>query len=72
MNLVGKDVELPSLINEDLDKLDMATKTKVDFVALYMKDGQVVYAFNCGSGVARIESDRTYNDGNWYKVGLRI
>ena len=34
LNLVGLDVVLPSLISEDLDKLDMATKTKVDFVAL--------------------------------------
>lgn len=34
LNLVGLDVALPSLIDEDLDKLDMATKTKVDFVAL--------------------------------------
>jgi pyruvate kinase len=34
LNLVGKDVALPSLIDADLDKLDMAAKTKVDFVAL--------------------------------------
>jgi len=34
LNLVGIDIPLPSLIDEDLDKLNMATKAKVDFVAL--------------------------------------
>lgn len=33
-NLQGKDVDLPSLISEDLDKLDIATQTKVDYIAL--------------------------------------
>lgn len=34
MNIPGKDIELPSLIDDDLKKLDMAAKIKVDFVAL--------------------------------------
>lgn len=34
LNLVGKDLALPSLIEADLDKLDIAAKTKVDFIAL--------------------------------------
>lgn len=34
LNLLGKDIDLPSLIEDDLKKLDMAAKTKVDFVAL--------------------------------------
>lgn len=34
LNLLGKDIDLPSLIEDDLHKLDMAAKTKVDFVAL--------------------------------------
>lgn len=34
MNLPGKEIDLPSLIHSDLLKLDMATKSKVDFVAL--------------------------------------
>jgi len=34
MNLPGKHIDLPSLIDDDLKKLDMAAKTKVDFVAL--------------------------------------
>ena len=34
VNLPGKHIDLPSLISDDLLKLDMAAKTKVDFVAL--------------------------------------
>lgn len=34
LNLVGKDLDLPSLIEEDLDKLGMAAKVKVDYFAL--------------------------------------
>lgn len=34
LNLLGKDIDLPSLIEDDLHKLDMAAKTKVDFIAL--------------------------------------
>jgi len=34
LNLVGIDIPLPSLIHEDLEKLDMAKKAKVDFIAL--------------------------------------
>ncbi len=34
MNFPGKHIDLPSLIDDDLKKLDMAAKTKVDFVAL--------------------------------------
>lgn len=34
MNIPGKDIDLPSLIDDDLKKLEMAAKTKVDFVAL--------------------------------------
>lgn len=34
LNLPGKNIDLPSLIASDLLKLDMATRSKVDFVAL--------------------------------------
>ena len=34
VNLPGKHIDLPSLISDDLLKLDMAVKNKVDFVAL--------------------------------------
>ena len=34
MNVMGKDLNLPSLLDEDLDKLDNTCKQKMDFVAL--------------------------------------
>lgn len=34
VNFPGIDIDLPSLIHEDLIKLDMASSTKVDFIAL--------------------------------------
>lgn len=34
LNIPGKNIEVPSLISNDLEKLDMATRAKVDFVAL--------------------------------------
>ncbi|MFC1790742.1 pyruvate kinase, partial [Patescibacteria group bacterium] len=34
MNLIGKDINLPSLIKEDIEKLDLATRQKVDYIAL--------------------------------------
>jgi pyruvate kinase len=34
LNLIGKDVDLPSLTNDDLEKLDIGAKSKVDFIAL--------------------------------------
>ena len=40
----------------------------VDFFSLYMKSGQLVFAFNCGSGTTRIMSDKTYHDGMWHTV----
>ncbi|HKY74453.1 MAG TPA: pyruvate kinase [Patescibacteria group bacterium] len=48
MNIPGKDIDLPSLIENDLEKLEMASKTKVDFVALsfsrYRKDIETLRA----------------------------
>jgi laminin alpha 3/5 len=37
-----------------------------DFIGLYLKNGKLGYAFNCGSGTARTISDNTYNDGQWH------
>ncbi|RJR28245.1 pyruvate kinase [candidate division WWE3 bacterium] len=34
LNLIGKDVALPSLVEKDLERLDIAAKAAVDFVAL--------------------------------------
>lgn len=34
LNLVGKNLEVPSLIDDDIKKLDLATRKEIDFVAL--------------------------------------
>jgi len=46
----------------------MANHQHVDFIALYLKDGQISFAFNCGSGVARATTAFTYNDELWHTV----
>ncbi|CAG0878724.1 unnamed protein product [Darwinula stevensoni] len=42
----------------------------IDFIALYVKNGQVYYAFNCGSGAAVLSSERSYSDGKWHEVSF--
>nr|CAD7453810.1 unnamed protein product [Timema tahoe] len=39
-----------------------------DFVTLFLKEGQVHYSFNCGSGPMRLMSPGKYNDGQWHTV----
>lgn len=39
-----------------------------DFVTLYMEDGKLTHAFNCGSGTMELTSDGTYDDNNWHTV----
>jgi laminin alpha 3/5 len=48
--------------------LYVADARHVDFVALYLKDGYVVYGYNLGDDAARISSTDTYNDGQWHTV----
>jgi len=48
--------------------LYMSNNIHVDYIALYLKDGKLSFAFNCGSGVARATTDFTYNDGQWHTV----
>ncbi|TRY60964.1 hypothetical protein TCAL_05712 [Tigriopus californicus] len=43
----------------------VADETNRDFIALFMKGGKLIYAFNCGSGPVYIES-RPINDGAWH------
>lgn len=50
--------------------LYMANERQVDFIALYMQAGRIVYMFNCGSGPARLTSAGTFNDGRWHTVSL--
>ncbi|XP_055329207.1 laminin subunit alpha-like [Paramacrobiotus metropolitanus] len=40
----------------------------IDFLALYMKDGYLVYSFNPGAGSAIARSRKRYNDGKWHSV----
>jgi len=48
--------------------LYMSNVQHVDFIALYLKDGRLSFAFNCGSGVARAMTMFTYNDDLWHTV----
>jgi len=48
----------------------MANNQHVDFIALYLKDGRLSFAFNCGSGVARATTDFHYNDDIWHTVSI--
>ena len=46
----------------------IANERNVDFIALFIKDGKLVYGFNCGSGAAFTQSEDAYNDGQWHKA----
>ena len=37
-----------------------------DFIALFVKNGKLVYGFNCGSGPVYIESPNFINDERWH------
>ena len=43
----------------------------VDFISLYMKEGKVIFSFDCGTGEAVITSSKNYNDGQWHSVSIR-
>ncbi|XP_076440495.1 laminin subunit alpha-like [Babylonia areolata] len=43
-------------------------KKHIDFLGLYMVDGELHFGFNCGSGTGKIMSGDKYNDGKWHKV----
>ncbi|CAG2159955.1 unnamed protein product [Oppiella nova] len=40
----------------------------IDYVSLYLLEGKVHYAWDCGSGRAIIPSNNVYSDGQWHKV----
>ena len=46
----------------------IANERNVDFISLFMKEGRLVYGFNCGSGAAYATSSRRYDDGAWHAV----
>ncbi|XP_022314761.2 laminin subunit alpha-like [Crassostrea virginica] len=43
-------------------------RRKTDTVSLFMKDGYLVFAFDCGSGMLYLQTDEKYNDGKWHSV----
>ena len=43
-------------------------RRKTDTVSLFMKDGYLVFAFDCGSGMLYLQTDKKYNDGKWHSV----
>ena len=44
----------------------IADEKNSDFIALFVKNGKLVYGFNCGSGPVYIESNINVNDDNWH------
>lgn len=42
-----------------------------DFIAAWMHEGYVNYAFDCGSGFMHLRSKRLYNDGRYHTLTLR-
>ena len=43
----------------------IADEKNSDFIALFVKNGKLVYGFNCGSGPVYIESPQPINDGRY-------
>ncbi|OQV14684.1 Laminin subunit alpha [Hypsibius exemplaris] len=48
--------------------VDDQKASPIDFIAIYIKAGQVVYSFNPGSGPAVVRSPGRYNDGQWHTL----
>jgi laminin alpha 3/5 len=47
------------------------TSDQRDFIGLYMKNGQIGFAFNCGSGSGRKLTTTRYDDDRWHTVVFR-
>ena len=37
-------------------------------MSVELDEGQVLFQYNLGSGVAQVESSEKYNDGQWHKL----
>uniref|UniRef100_A0A0K2UE20 Laminin subunit alphalike [Acyrthosiphon pisum] n=1 Tax=Lepeophtheirus salmonis TaxID=72036 RepID=A0A0K2UE20_LEPSM len=48
-----------------------ANERNIDFIALFMKKGKIVYGFNCGSGSTYIQTNDMFNDGRWHHVEFK-
>ena len=44
----------------------IADEKNSDFIALFVKEGKLIYGFNCGSGPVYIQSSIMVNDGRWH------
>ena len=50
--------------------LYVADSRQVDFVALYLKEGYVLYGYNLGDDAVLISSTNRYNDDRWHTVSI--
>lgn len=48
----------------------VTSTNNIDYVSLYLLEGKVHYAWDCGSGRALLISEQTYNDDKWHKVSF--
>lgn len=42
-----------------------------DFIAVWLQDGYVNYAFDCGSGSLHLKSKRMYSDGRYHTISIK-
>ncbi|KAI1304937.1 Laminin subunit alpha [Halotydeus destructor] len=40
----------------------------IDFVALTLREGRLIFSYNNGGGVGMVMTDKVYNDGEWHRV----
>uniref|UniRef100_H2LLL0 EGF like, fibronectin type III and laminin G domains n=1 Tax=Oryzias latipes TaxID=8090 RepID=H2LLL0_ORYLA len=47
---------------------DSPLRSNSDFLSMGLQDGNIVFSYNLGSGVASIVVNGTFSDGKWHKV----
>ncbi|KAG8450180.1 hypothetical protein GDO86_002714, partial [Hymenochirus boettgeri] len=47
---------------------DGTIKTNSDFISLGLRDGNIVFSYNLGSGMVTIIVNGSFNDGRWHRV----
>ena len=50
--------------------LFMKDAERTDFFAVYIKDGRLVFSFDCGSGPSKLETDFRVDDDVWHSVDV--
>ncbi|XP_038057388.1 laminin subunit alpha-like isoform X2 [Patiria miniata] len=63
-------VELKTVARNGLIMFTSDTR-HIDFTAVYLRDGKVVFGWDYGSGPLLIESPENVNDGNWHTVVMK-